>query len=491
MFMRNTTNRTLLSFLTLWVLIGILVSANAQNAQKGGYQIKVEIKNYPYDTLFLGFYYGDKQYLKDTATLEKGKFVFKKDEPLLPGNYLLLLRPDNQYVQININEGKQNLQIKFDANDPVKTIDFNGEKDNSAFYKYISYLGQQRKMADSLRATIDSPEIPESEKKRIENVLKDINEQVRVFQDKMEHENQGTLTAMMIAAYKEKKIPDFEDVPEGIARQRAQYQYFMDHYFDGIDLNDVRIVRTSFMFSKISDYIHKHTLQHPDSLNPALDRIFKMMEKNEDAYKFYLVHFLNHYAKSNIIGMDAIYVHLVDNYYLKGAAPWIDEEQLEKMRKNSEKLRPILIGKTAPNIRMQRQDESKIALHDIQSPYTVLVFWAPDCGHCQKVLPKLGDFYEKYHPRGVEVFSVCTKLTDKVPECWKMIEEKGIGKLINVVDPYHLSKFNSLYDVQTTPQIFILDDKKEILMKRISVEQLDEVMEEMMERRSKMADEFK
>jgi thiol-disulfide isomerase/thioredoxin len=471
--------------------ITLLLFVSSVLFSQNGYEIKVEIRNYEQDTLFLGFYYGDKQYLKDTAVLQKGRFVFKKEEPLKPGAYLLILRPDNAFVQIHVNEGRQMMDIRFDAADPVNTIAVPGDKDNTAFYEYIRYLNEKRPLADQKRKETEKEGLTADEKSRLEEELRQMNEEVRQYQERLIRDNPGTLTAMTIATFLERSMPNFESIEDQKERQVSQYRYFMEHYFDGLDFNDPRLIRTNFAFNKISDYINKHTIQIPDSINKALDHVMKKMEANEDAYKFFLVHFVNHFAKSNIIGMDAVYVHLVDSYYAKGAAPWVDEEQLEKMRKNAESLRPILIGKIAPDIRMERRDGSKIALHEMRSPYTVLIFWAPDCGHCQKTMPKVIEFNEKYRGMGVEIFSVCTKLTDKVPDCWKMIDEKGMDVFLNVVDPYHQSRFSVLYDVRTTPQVFILDEKKEILLKRIAIEQLDEVMEDLMDRRRRIAEELK
>ncbi len=467
----------------------LLLCSLALNAQSG-YELKVEMKNYPHDSLFLGFYYGDKQYLKDTAVIEKGKFVFKQDEPLKPGTYLLILRPDNAFVQININKQNQKLDIRFDAQDAVNTIEVKGDKDNTAFYKYVRYLNELRPRADELRKKLENPDLPAEEKKKLEDQLNILNAEVLQFQKKMVAENKGTMTAMMIDAFMERTIPEFSDL-DTKDRQIAQYRYFMDHYFDGIDFSEEGVIRTSYFFQKVQDYVIKHTVQIPDSINKAVDHVMEKMKGNEDAYKYFLVHFVNHFAKSNIIGMDAVYVHIVDKYYANGEAPWVDEEQLGKMLKNADALRPILIGCIAPDIKMERQDGSKVSLHDIKSPYTVLIFWAPDCGHCQKTMPKVIDFYNNYKNQGVEIFSVCTKLTDKVPDCWKMVEEKGMGIFLNVVDPYHQSKFSTLYDVRSTPQIFILDDKKEILLKRIATEQLEEVMGELLERRKNIQDELK
>lgn len=474
----------------LSLLIGLIFCGWVPVLAQSGYDIKVSMTNYASDSLFLGFYYGDKQYLKDTAVLEKGKFIFKDDEPLKPGTYLLILRPDNAFVQININKNNQKLDIKFDATDAVNTIDLKGDRDNTAFYKYVRYLNELRPKADEFRKKLEDPNLSETDKKKIEEQLNKLNNEVLQYQQKTIDDNKGTMTAHMIAAFMERPIPDFPEL-EGKDKQLAQYRYFMDHYFDGIDFLDEGVIRTSYFFTKVQDYVTKHTVQIPDSINRAIDLVMKKMEGNEDAYKFFLVHFVNHFAKSNIIGMDAVYVHIVDNYYAQGAASWVDEEQLNKMLKNAESLRPILIGRIAPDIKMERKDGTKISLHELKSPYTVLIFWAPDCGHCQKTMPLVVDFYNKFKSQGVEIFSVCTKLTDKVPDCWKMVDEKGMGVFLNVVDPYHQSKFSTLYDVRSTPQIFILDDKKEILLKRISTEQLDEVMTEFFERKKNIQDELK
>ena len=92
------------------------------------------------------------------------------------------------------------------------------------------------------------------------------------------------------------------------------------------------------------------------------------------------------------------------------------------------------------------------------------------------------EFAKKYKDRGVKVFAVCTAVGDKGPECWKGVEEKGFTDdlFMNLTDPYIRSHYKTLYDVQTTPQIFILDRKHEILSKRIGAEQLSDVMEMVM-----------
>ncbi len=49
---------------------------------------------------------------------------------------------------------------------------------------------------------------------------------------------------------------------------------------------------------------------------------------------------------------------------------------------------------------------------------------------------------------------------------------------VNTCDQYLLSRYKTIYDVRTTPQIYVLDENKKILVKKIAGEDLKPVMEE-------------
>ena len=207
------------------------------------------------------------------------------------------------------------------------------------------------------------------------------------------------------------------------------------------------------------------------------------MKPAEETYKFYLSYFLNTYAASKIVGHDAIYVHLIDNYYSKGLADWVKEENLKELIAEANKLRPTLIGKIGQDIKVYRKDKTPIALSEIDTKYLLLYFWAPDCGHCKKATPHVIDFYKKYKDTlglDIEILAVCSKVRDakKIDDCWNAVEEKGMDLWINATDINHESRFKLKYNVQTTPSIFILNQDREIIMKKIGAEYLDEVMQE-------------
>ena len=105
------------------------------------------------------------------------------------------------------------------------------------------------------------------------------------------------------------------------------------------------------------------------------------------------------------------------------------------------------------------------------------------------------EFSKKYKEKGVEVFAICTALVKRddegkwsmkdVDECWKYIKENGTDVWFQTVDPFHRSRYKSVYDIRTTPQVYILNEKKEIISKKIGAEQIGEVMDHILENAGK------
>lgn len=457
-------------------------------AQKG-FKIRAKLDNYEANELVLGFHYGEKQYVKDTvARAADGWFTFQADTLLPCGVYLLVLKPDNTFIQILVSDD-QDFSVQTDAKDAVGKMAVKGSDDNEHFYAYLKYLGKMRPEADTLRAQFDRLKKNAADSIRIVDALEKLDKDVKKYQADVVKKYPGTMTAKIVRSAIEPEAPEFKDLPEKEAQQK-RYYWWRAHYFDNLDIADPCMLRGPVLHSKVDAYITKVVPQHPDSVNIALDYILQKVKPSKEVYKYFLIHFLNYYAQSKLVGFDACYVHLVKNYYAKGEAPWTKKDDLEKIIDNASRLEPILIGKIAPNIVVKDSLDKPHALYDVDADFTVLFFWASDCGHCKKAAPHMVEFAKKFKDRGVKVFAVCTDVVtdaktgaEKVrTDCWKGIREKEFSDFLflNYYDPYIQSKYKTLYDIRSTPQIFILDRKYEILMKRIGAEQLGEVMEEVM-----------
>jgi len=451
--------------------------------KSNGYEIKIQINGFKQKEIYMAYHLGEKQYIKDTIKQQAdGSFLFKGDSPLESGIYLVVLPPDNNYFQLIIEKNDQYFSVTTDAADPSKNIQTKGSIENKLFYGYMNFLAEKRPQSEALNNRLKD-EKDSLKMQELTDAIDKIDQEVEDFQFNFIQNNANTFTAAIIKANTPLKLPDFTGTEE--EQQREAFYYNRDHYFDNLDLSDGRFLRTPFLFERINTYVSKLQVQVPDSLIKAIDLVLAKTKNASESYRYFAVHYLNEYANSKFVGMDAVYVHLAEKYYASGQAPWVDSTQLAKIVENAVSLKPILIGKTAPNIKMQLRDGSPVTLHDIKSPYIVLYFWRYDCGHCKESTPDIKAFYEEYKNKGVKIFAVCVKFNDEIGDCWKYVDENQLDGWIHAVDPYLRSKFYSLYNVKTTPQIFILDKNKKIISKGIGAPQLKEVMGKIMEFDSK------
>jgi thiol-disulfide isomerase/thioredoxin len=113
-------------------------------------------------------------------------------------------------------------------------------------------------------------------------------------------------------------------------------------------------------------------------------------------------------------------------------------------------------------------------LYQVKAKYTVLVFWASDCGHCQTEIPKLKENLDKIKEKiDYKVFAVQTK---EDFDAWrKFIIDKKID-FINVFDPVHLNNLKERFDIYSTPVIYVLDKDKKIKAKRLGAEQVVDML---------------
>jgi hypothetical protein len=92
-------------------------------------------------------------------------------------------------------------------------------------------------------------------------------------------------------------------------------------------------------------------------------------------------------------------------------------------------------------------------------------------------VPELYKIYERtLKGLGVKVLAVSTLFGEEGKIKWvDFVNEHRIYDWINAWNPYSYD-FKLKYDVITTPQIYILDENKKIIAKRIGPEQVEEII---------------
>jgi protein-disulfide isomerase len=159
---------------------------------------------------------------------------------------------------------------------------------------------------------------------------------------------------------------------------------------------------------------------------------------------------------------------MADKYYLNGKADWADSAFIASLKKEMVFQRDNQIGLMAPQIYLLDTLENPTNLYDIKADYLVLFFYDPDCGHCKKKTPVLKEAYLE-SDGDFEVAAICVG-TDQ--DKWKSFIKKFELEWLDLADPYYKSNFRVQYNVRSTPQVYILNKNKEIIAKRLDVDQI-------------------
>jgi thiol-disulfide isomerase/thioredoxin len=180
--------------------------------------------------------------------------------------------------------------------------------------------------------------------------------------------------------------------------------------------------------------------------------------------------------------MDKVFVHMVDKYYATGKAFWVDETLLFKMKDRADQLRNNLIGLRGQNLTMLDTSHVYQSLYNVKAKYSLLIFWDANCGKCKEEMPKLKKLYEELNPKaspnGSKFFDVfAVSLTPDAKEWQKYLREQNF-KWLNIYDPNNETNFRKLYDIYSTPVLYLLDENKRIIAKRLNVDQVKEFIQE-------------
>ena len=130
-----------------YCLVAILAVLSCGFAKAdGGYNIKVHIDGLADSTVYLGYYFGDKQYDKDTLKLDKkANGAFKGDKKLEGGIYFVLV-PGNTFFELMIdNEQNFSVSTKFtgDPADLTKYLKSEGSDEVKMYVDYQQFMIRQ------------------------------------------------------------------------------------------------------------------------------------------------------------------------------------------------------------------------------------------------------------------------------------------------------------------------------------------------------------
>ena len=442
---------------------------------KKDYKITFVVDGCKDSVVYMGFYLAQNRYYCDTAYNNgKGKFVFEGNKELKPGLYYLTNNVD-RYVEFVVYHEKQRFTLHTSQDNWKLGMTVKDSKENEVFFNFHRAEETFYQAMDEAHRTVDSAEFVTVLRPRYIQQLDSLRmSYINKYPDYM-------ISKMMLAT-KEVSVP--KEHPDGTAlSDRERFDLFMQHYFDNVPLDDPFIIRTpkQVFYQRVMDYVDRYMKgMPPDMICPLLDSLIDRAEPAPEVYRWLMLNLTEHFLQSRIMVYDEVYVHLVQRYFatgkVEGLAPSVIDEQIER----ANKWERILVGKVAPELVLFDTTHRAASLHHMPGDYTLLLFWSPTCGHCREIIPAVYEVYKQYtESLKVSAFAILTEPDEHTVGKWKsFLKEHGMTdpRWVNLNGGEANVDWREVYDITTTPQIFLIDNANhKILAKKLNAELLETI----------------
>jgi hypothetical protein len=460
------------------------LTAFSQELPEQPFQIKVTLDGLKDTNIYLAHYYGSKILRIDSARLDRtGTAMFKNKEERAKGIYVVYLNKD-KYFDFLIGADQQ-FMIHSSFEPQAKRV-FKGAIETEEFQKYQEFLSGKREKQQYLQKEYEAHKNNADSVKIIIADIEKLNKVMESYWESKSAEYPGTFLADFLRSMLSPQPPSFIAPancknPDSL-KWVINYNYMVAHYWDNFNFAQPGLIRTPLIDGRLDTYFKNTLLQIPDSFVRPTFVLIEKAKANEEMYRYISLNRLNDAITSSVMGMDKMFVEIADRYFLNGKAAWLDTAAMAKLAEKARVIRPNLIGNLAPELKLPDSEGMYYSLRQMNSKYTILLFWEPDCSHCKKTVPQLyKDLYLPLKDKGVEVYAVVTQ--NKKEEWLKAIAEYKLYDWTNVWDPSVTSNFRSLYDVYSTPVMYILDSTKHIIAKRLDVDSSVKFLNHLLEKK--------
>ena len=120
------------------------------------------------------------------------------------------------------------------------------------------------------------------------------------------------------------------------------------------------------------------------------------------------------------------------------------------------------------------------SLHSLPSKWKLLIFWSPNCGHCQHIIPTVYKIFEKYQAEyDIMAFTILSDPDDKTRKEWKefMVKHEMNSPAWLCLDGGEANvDWHDVYDIQSTPQIYLIDENNVIQAKKLGENSLENII---------------
>ena len=455
-----------------------------------GYEIKLQLKPFKNQTVYLGHYYGAAPVVIDSAMLdEQCDAVFKKSIKLPEGLYVIFYPDQTGFLDLLVNENQQ-FSIEADLSEQNSmTLHFTHSSENDLFNQYQHFISEQSRQLEKAQQELSSSP-PEVASKIWTQKLNEYDENIHRFRDEFIRSHPKSLLSIFFIAMREPKIPE-SMIGSANSNDSAKVKNFIkSHFWDGVNFWDGRLTYTPFFEIKLDKFFDEVLEKQTDSVILAIDYMMGFAGTNDIMNQFMLTKLLTACSEHRFKWDDPVFIHLFEKYIASKNYSWLSAAEMKKITEKAYFMMGKLVGSPATNMELPDVEGKKLSLDSLRATYTLVCFWDPTCEHCKETLPKLDSIYQaKWKAAGIKIYAVATETAGSKADWLSLIDGFHLQEWGNVYNSIAEEKELALvgkesyirsYDVWYFPSFFLLDKDKRFIAKKLQYKPMFELIESLL-----------
>lgn len=430
------------------------------------YTLDITVAHLPRKDIYLATFYGDKNAIIDTAFPDtSGLFKFTFNDLNNPGMYRVFLLKD---VFFDIIYNRENINIKSDYDNLYENLEVIQSTENKIYYDFLRKMNDYRRKFELLSPLNDYYPATDSFYFAAKQRYIEVQDEMQLYIDEVLENHPDAWTAKII----ERKRP-LVYKPE--LNEMEKRTYTVEHFFDHFDFTDVELIRSNVYTTSAIDYMSLYSNPNltQDQLEAefikAVDKIMYEAMDNSLIYSFITEYLVGGFEKFHF---DKVLEYIAETYAPEQCE---NEERKSDLQTRLKKYAELSVGKPAPEIIIPDVNGKEIKLSEIQADYTLVIFWASWCPHCNEILPQIHNVYQS--SINFKKMSVLSISLDKEKTDWIKALTEGNYTWLNTSDLKGWDSRAAIdYNVYATPTMFLLDKNKNIVAKPITFEELKQAL---------------
>jgi peroxiredoxin len=432
-------------------------------------QIEITVNHLNVDKAYLSELTGEKIVQVDSITSSgNGRFQFSLNGKDLHQGFCRLSFDKNKWIDF-LNDGKD-ITITTDAGNILDSIKVAVSESNRLYYSFMKLNKQYKTKTELLQLVLARYPKDDEYYSITQTKLIQLQKEYSEFIQNASQKEPDSFIARYIHS-SQLPVVDFNLPVE------KQLAFLKAHDLDNVDFNDTGLIYSDAFTSKTIEYLtYYRNPQLPKELLEkefmvAVDTILNKAKVNQLVYQHIVEYLIDGFKK---FGFDQPLDYIVENYVIKDDL-CLDVKTEGLIKRRIDQARNLKIGSVVPDIVLPDSTGNEINLYSLRSEQVLIVFYSSTCPHCQTMLPKLRDLYQKQKEKKKEVVAV--SLDDKRRDWLNFVSTNNLN-WVNVSDLKGWDgKAASDYFIYATPTMFLVDKDKKIIAKPMTVEDVTGILE--------------